>query len=287
MIVEYREEDLELYKSLNNKERRKEKEKVRTFNNYCKANNYKCKELKLFQCWFCGDFHCKDEECFSKLFNNQSISTLVKYFNFDTSKLISKSAFQEIGRIKEELIDLYYGQELSIELIAKKYNVPISRTVYNVFKHLNIPRRNFSDAVHLGYKYGRGEFMKNFKYQFHTEYHKSWDNKTFLLRSSNESRFANFLDSLEVEYEYENLRIEYFDTLKNKFRIAIPDFYVKNSNSIFEIKSSLTLDVLNMIDKFDSYKLCGYTPHLILNDIEVDLYTLNKDDYQLYKIFGK
>lgn len=52
----------------------------------------------------------------------------------------------------------------------------------------------------------------------------------------------------------EFFRIQYFDSTKNKIRIAIPDFYLPEYNKIVEIKSHYTLDVQNMKDRFDEYK---------------------------------
>lgn len=44
-------------------------------------------------------------------------------------------------------------------------------------------------------------------------------------------------------FEYETLKIKYYDSSKHKFRCAIPDFYLPKTNTIVEIKSTWTLDV--------------------------------------------
>lgn len=41
----------------------------------------------------------------------------------------------------------------------------------------------------------------------------------------------------------ETLHIKYFDTQRNEYRCAIPDFYIPSKNEIVEIKSLYTLDL--------------------------------------------
>ena len=67
----------------------------------------------------------------------------------------------------------------------------------------------------------------------------------------------------------ESIRIEYYDTLKNKKRIAIPDFYLIDTNTLVEIKSKFSYDPQNMLDKFNEYKKLGYKTKLILEHQEV------------------
>jgi hypothetical protein len=45
------------------------------------------------------------------------------------------------------------------------------------------------------------------------------------------------LDSERVPYEMEFKRILYFDTQKETYRIAIPDFYLSLENRIVELQS--------------------------------------------------
>ena len=92
-----------------------------------------------------------------------------------------------------------------------------------------------------------------------------------MLRSSYESDFANILDESKTPYEVEKLRIPYFDTQQNKQRIAIPDFYLPDTNTIVEVKSTWTLDKQNMIDKRVAYLKSGYNFKLWLEHEYVDL----------------
>lgn len=104
-------------------------------------------------------------------------------------------------------------------------------------------------------------------------YHTSWEGKTFLLRSSYETDFANILDEQQTLYEVEALRIRYFDSQQQKERIAIPDFLLTETNTIIEVKSSWTFDKQNMLDKRDAYIALGYEFKLWYEHEFVDLDT--------------
>jgi hypothetical protein len=115
------------------------------------------------------------------------------------------------------------------------------------------------------------------------------------MRSINEIKYAEELDSMNVLYEYESLKIKYFDTQKNDYRYAIPDFYLPDTNTIVEIKSSFTLDVINMIDRQKEFLNLGYNFKLIfdfkemtLDEIlENNLYDYDKNKNILKRIYNK
>ena len=113
--------------------------------------------------------------------------------------------------------------------------------------------------------------------RYKTEVHHSWDGKECYMRSSYEIEFANLLDENKVLYEVETLRIRQFDTQRQYERIAIPDFYLPETNTIVEIKSEYTLDVQEMKDKVKSYRENGFNFKLILEHKEVDLDTLTEN----------
>ena len=91
------------------------------------------------------------------------------------------------------------------------------------------------------------------------------------LRSSYELDYAKELDKQKIDYDVEKFHIKYFDTQRQEFRCAIPDFYIPYINTIVEIKSSWTLDKQNMIDKFKAYKELGYNYKLICDHKEIEL----------------
>ena len=63
----------------------------------------------------------------------------------------------------------------------------------------------------------------------------------------------------------ERLRKVTLDSIKNQARIAVPDFFLPETNTIVEIKSSFTYNYQNMLDKSSQYKQLGYNFILILD----------------------
>ena len=100
-------------------------------------------------------------------------------------------------------------------------------------------------------------------------YDQIWDINGNLIRI--QVKTAKELDEQKIDYEVESLVIPYFDSQKEKYRCAIPDFYIPNQNLIVEIKSNWTLNKQNMIDKFESYKQLGYNYKLICEHKEIKL----------------
>lgn len=60
------------------------------------------------------------------------------------------------------------------------------------------------------------------------------DNIVYTMRSSWEVRFAQLLSSLNIPFEYENIKIKYF--YNNNFHTYYPDFRIKDTNIVFEVK---------------------------------------------------
>jgi hypothetical protein len=108
-------------------------------------------------------------------------------------------------------------------------------------------------------------------YQYKHGWHITWNNKEIYYRSSYELDYAICLDKLKLDYEVESLRIKYFDSILNEYRCAIPDFYIPYTNEVIEIKSTYTLDIQNMKDKFKAYIELGYKPKLILEHKEINI----------------
>ena len=91
-------------------------------------------------------------------------------------------------------------------------------------------------------------------------------------RSSYELDYMRMMDDKKIKYRGENyLKFEYYDTQMKKMRIALPDFYLPETNTIVEIKSHWTYDKQNMIDRVAVYKKHGYSFKLILDHKEMPL----------------
>ena len=107
--------------------------------------------------------------------------------------------------------------------------------------------------------------------KFNSQWHKSWSGKDVYLRSSYELDYAKYLDKQKINYDVECLRILYYDNSSNNYRIAIPDFYLPDSNTIVEIKSQYWLNESNMKDKSVEYKKLGFNFQLIVEGKTINL----------------
>ena len=151
----------------------------------------------------------------------------------------------------------YHSLKLSSLDIHSKYGFLCSASnVSNLLKTLGIERRSLSEASTEALLQGKGKLGEGGENRYKTGYHMSWNNKKHYYRSSYELNFFILLDENKIHYEVESLRIEYFDTVKKKKRIAIPDVIV--NNTIYEVKGSYTFNEQNMIDKYMYYDQIGY-----------------------------
>ena len=245
-----------------------------------KNRNLKLKE-KYIKCPFCGQYHKSNEKCSNDLCNQfHSINCLQKLipFGFDYSTIGTLDYIKEFNKAVNIILGEYYDNKLSAHSIFIKYNCQeyfkCEGTLrYFIKQKLKQKTRSLSEAQHNAIETGVSKIEID-PYHFKTEHHISWENKIFLLRSSYEIDFANILDEKKIVYEVESIRIRYFDTQERHERIAIPDFYLPETNTIVEIKSTWTLDPINMIDKVKAYKENGYNFKMILEHKEVDIYSL-------------
>ena len=242
---------------------------------FCKCkdcNEHKCnitgmKLSECSKCFFKQNNICKTLNGINQRFDNiQSI----KLFGFDKTSLGTLKTIDEYKRIQSLLYDMYYEQNLSSEDISLLCGKRVEDIIRKFFK---INFRNFSDSVRNAISQGKHVLPDAGQYK--TEWHKTWNDKEYFLRSSYETDYANQLDEQHVNYEVEELKIKYFDSIQNKYRLAIPDFYLPESNTIVEIKSWYTLDIQNMKDKVKRYKELGYNFKLVLEHEEVDINTIN------------
>lgn len=233
-----------------------------------KNSTYFIDNKNQIRCKFCGSLK-QSNECLSICRRKKFIENfLIKSFNFDKTVIGNKiKVLNELNKIQKQLYKDYYVDELSLNEISKKYNFKGFGNITTLFKMFDFKIRDLKTAGFLSYKNGKNGNQESFN-RFKSGYHTSWNGQKFFLRSSYEFDFANELDKNKIEYEVETLRIEYFDTQKNRMRIAIPDFYLPVTNEIIEIKSEWTYNKQNIIDKFKEYVSLGYKPKLILEHKE-------------------
>jgi hypothetical protein len=237
----------------------------------CTTNAKKIKLLKeqhykkYIKCPICGQQHLFYNKCDNLFCNNHNIQqfkSLIKYFGFDKNKLGTNEVENEFNRVRNILYNLYWVEHKSSADICKIYNYPnIGNLTGKIFHYLGILSKTVKISVKENYIEGRSIPSSN--YQYKQQWHTTWNNKEVYLRSSFELDYAKELDEQKINYDVECLHIKYWDSQKQEFRCAIPDFYLPDTNTIIEIKSSWTLDKQNMIDKMKAYKDLGYNFKLI------------------------
>ena len=250
-------------------------------------------KIKNGVCPICGQVNCTNEFC--KKHNLQQLSGFVKHLGFDETAIGTERVFREFDRVKKMVYDLYWIDGLSMTDLGKKFNYSskIGFMPKNVLDNLEIPRRSHSESQKnylINNPAAKPTFSETiFRKNLKTEAHISWNGEEHFLRSSYEIEYAESLDALKILYMVESPRVEYYDSQQKVVRIAIPDFYLPESNEIVEIKSDFTLDIQEMRDKFEAYKKLGYSCKLILEKEEVDLYNIENilDKDRLEKIKTK
>ena len=203
-----------------------------------------------------------------------------KYFNklipfgLDITKLYTEDFIQEHTKVKQLLYKEYVENCLSPQDIYNKYNCKEyfnnSETLLHLFKDWKFPIRSYSKAVKNAWYTGNLE-LGNIYTQYKCGWHVTWNNKNVYLRSSFELDYAKELDKQQIDYEVEFKHIKYWDSQKQEYRCAIPDFYIPKDNMIVEIKSLYTLDKQNMIDKKKAYLDLGYKFKLICDHKELEI----------------
>ena len=226
-----------------------------------------CRE-KEERCKQCGAIkgQCKRLDICKKV---QIFPTLIKYFGFDERVIGTEKLYEEFERIHNLLYEDYIVNELSTLELQEKYNC-LNQRIINSLRSLSIDRRSCSHAVSLAIFKGKVQVNTMSYSRYITCHHTTWNNKEVFLRSSYELDYAKELDSKQVDYEVEKLRILYWDSQLCRQRVAIPDFYLTETNTIVEIKSDWTLDKQEMKDKFKAYRQHGYKVKLILEHKEVE-----------------
>lgn len=188
---------------------------------------------------------------------------LYKKLGLETGSL--KSRYEKALTI---LKDLYFVQRLSSLEIWKKTGVNF-RTMRDLFQENGLHTRNLSEGTKTALLEGRLHLGSCPKYKH--GWHTTWEGIQVYYRSSYELEFAKKLDSERIPYKVEFLKIHYWDSVEKKERIAIPDFFLPETNEIVEVKSSYTYKKQEMKDKFETYSRLGYKPKLLLGNQFVTL----------------
>lgn len=190
-----------------------------------------------------------------------------------TYKKLGCNCYQCLQKTEEEatkrIVDLYENEKLSSVEFWKQYGIGYT-VLRSYLKKANTCFRSHQEAASLALEENR-IVPRESSNQYKCGIYKTWEGKKIWYRSSYELKYAIKLDEQRIRYDVEDLRIQYFDTQKKKFRVAIPDFHLLDTGELIEIKSSWTYDEQNMKDKFEAYRKLGYKPKLILEGVEKTL----------------
>ena len=195
----------------------------------------------------------------SQLYKRKSQNLERLGFNYTTDTEL------EYFKIQKLLYQEYHIKCESMLTIMKKYEIPSSRTMDILFRLFDIDARSLSDAQTYALSQGRSDAYDHLKFTAKQQWHKTWEGKDVYLRSSYELAYAKELDEKKIRYDTECMRVLYFDSQNQKHRVAIPDFYHPDSNTIVEIKSQYWLDEENMKDKSQEYQKLGFKLQLIVD----------------------
>lgn len=237
--------------------------------------NVRCKDCKKIfkdskrQCKYCGDSKdiCKQNPLNWICKKYQIFPTLIKYFGFREDKIGSNQVFEEFHRVKNLVNEEYWDSDGTLHILMDKFNYSSNnaRNFTKIMNSLNINRRTKSGAAKISILNDRSHPQDNISNCSKQGWHTTWNNKQIFYRSSYELKYAKELDNNQIDYDVEKLRIMYWDSVQKCQRIAIPDFYLIESNEIVEIKSEYTFNELNMKDKFEAYRQHGYKCKLIVD----------------------
>ena len=212
---------------------------------------------KQYKCKYCGKITdsriCKECKPFVYRLNTY------KKFGIYDGPLSSRNE-----KLRDLIYDEYFVNKKSSVVIEAEYGIS-NQSILNILNREFGSTRNLSEGISLAIKEGR-LLLPRKSNLYKTGVHESWEGNIYYYRSSWEESYMKWLDERKVKYLYEPFRIDYLDTLKNEIKIAIPDFYLPDSNEIIEIKSLYTLgNIQIMKDKFLAYQKMGYVPRLLLD----------------------
>lgn len=244
---------------------------VKNNTNYTRIMCNKCKhEHNKKHCKYCG----------SEIKNNykRKVCDDCKIYSFNIPLYKKLNIYIEKNKklsfLNKKAVDIlsymYYDKKYSRLQICNMFNID-KKSLYKFLIKNNFKLRTRSQSISNAIYQGRLKFGE-INNQYKSGWHKTWENNNVYYRSSYELNYCKLLDNKRIRYIMENKRIRYWDSILNKERIAIPDFYLIDTNEIVEIKSNWTYDEQNMKDKIKSYKNNSYNVKLI---IENDEYNIN------------
>lgn len=216
------------------------------------------------KCPICGSRECGRRGICKR---TKAFFSSLSHFGFDMGKLGTTDVFKEYEKVKTLLLTEYFENRLSPKDLKEKYEYPKTyENITHLLKSMDFNTRNLSESQINAFLVGKTTLPtveENKGLYFHSGYHTTWQGETIFYRSGSELKYAMELDKQNIPYKVEDLRIEYYDTIKGCERVAIPDFHLTAANEIVEVKSRITFNKQNMIDKFKKYEELGYSSKLL------------------------
>ena len=243
-----------------------EKQRQEFSDRQCKRNGHLPFRERTRTCECCGqEFHAVGRRSFCPKCLQKypglwgKIKTLKAIGVWEQSRSLEDSELEA----KKILSRLYFEEKESLLSLSKRFGICKDTVKYYVGEKL----RNSGEATKLAFETGRKNLTDSDtpNYCFKQGTHTSWEGHKFHFRSSWEEQYMQELDKKKVPYLYEAFRIRYFDTQKSEERVAVPDFFLPDTNTIVELKSSYTYDEQNMKDRFKAYQERGYKTILLLD----------------------
>ena len=102
-----------------------------------------------------------------------------------------------------------------------------------------------------------------------TRWHETWDKKKVFYSTYDELQFAKKLDRLKTRYEINAIQIPYFDSFFGSERIAIPNFYLPDDNTLIEVRDQENFNQAELHDRLTQYVRNGYECVVIYELIQV------------------
>jgi len=198
---------------------------------------------------------------------------------FERLNLQGKNLREKNQNLLEKLKTLYFEEKLSLAEIWEKTGLRY-RQIELYFHSAGISLRSVSESQKNALLVGRKAPVSSPRML--RGYHITWEGIKIWYRSSYELKFAEELDKKKVRYRVESERIKYWDSELQRYRVAVPDFYLPDTRELVEVKSSYTLcSIQRMQDKFLAYKAAGFIPKLWLNLEFVELEKIKKGSGEL------
>lgn len=207
-------------------------------------------------CKACGTQGCSYQADACK--HRHLLPSLVKYFGFAETVLGTPQVHIEYARLQNKLYNEYWVQEISSTLLAERYGYPDSSNLGSLLLKLGIPLRTKAKAQRLAAKRMQPRYASTQPCRFKHGWHTTWQNARVYYRSSYELDYIQELDKQCIPYTMESFRIPYWDSKDACMRVAIPDVFLSDCNTLVEIKSEYTYDIQNMSDRIVAYVRDGF-----------------------------